>query len=312
MTRFSATPKKVVKVTKLTIEKGLKNKPIAGPKHPVPFSPPQLFVLHGLMGFIGMRGSGKTLAMVNLVKRYQEEKSFTRTFIICPTYDSNLVFHSLEVQPDDIFKDIHHTNTYLNTILRETKKDADSYREYKKYMHAYHKWKCHKPLTLAERTMLENNNGKRPEYQRRPSPVLVVDDMSHTEIYSGAKTNPFINFCLRHRHINDGIGITILMAAQNYLSGLPKVIRQNLTQLFLWPTKDETQLEAIYSEVANMVDKDHFMALYKKATQIKHGFLTIDVNAKDPVLQFRRNFDTFLLSESHNLEDEDKNAEDDP
>ena len=96
------------KVTEHRIQNGLKNKPIDCPKHPVPHHPPQLFVLHALMGFIGMRGSGKTLAMVNLVKLYQEEGCFNKIFIMAPTFDSNTIFHTLKPKPEDVFQNIHH------------------------------------------------------------------------------------------------------------------------------------------------------------------------------------------------------------
>ena len=86
-----------------------------------------------------------------------------------------------------------------------------------------------------------------------------------------------------------------MMAAQTYLTGLPKALRQNVTQLFIWPTKDETQLNSIYHEVANLVDKEHFLQLYEKATRTPHSFLTIDNNAPHPSLQFRKNFNTFLI-----------------
>ena len=74
-----------------------------------------------------------------------------------------------------------------------------------------------------------------------------------------------------------------------------RFFRKNIQQYFIWPTKDETQLEAIYHEVANLIDHDTFLKLYKQATKDPHDFLTIDNNPPKPVLQFRRNFDTFLL-----------------
>jgi len=162
-------------------------------------------------------------------------------------------------------------------------------------MKAYIKWKKEMRLTVAEHTMLENADYHKPPEVPRPSPLLIVDDMSHSEIYSTSRQNPFINLCLRHRHINHGKGITIFLAAQTFRSGIPLALRQNIQQYFIWPTKDETQLEAIYHEVANLIDHDTFLKLYKQATKDPHDFLTIDNNPPKPVLQFRRNFDKFLL-----------------
>ena len=150
-------------------------------------------------------------------------------------------------------------------------------------------------MTWEEDTILMNNNYEAPPKNiPRPSPLLVIDDMSHSDIYSTSRQDPFINLALRHRHINKGTGISIFMAVQTFLTGLPKAIRQNVCQFFIWPTKDETQLESIYHEIANLVDKETFISIYEEATKLPHSFLTIDVNVSDPSRQFRRNFDTFL------------------
>ena len=84
------------------------------------------------------------------------------------------------------------------------------------------------------------------------------------------------------------------MATQTFRTGLPKALRQNVTQMFIWPTKDQTQRDAIYHEIANLVDKEEFESLYDEATKEPHSFLTIDSNAPHPSLQFRKNFDTYL------------------
>jgi len=291
----SEIPVKKRKIKEIYIKDGLKNGPVKHKKIKTPDAPAQLFPLHTLCAFIGMRGSGKTHAMVNLAKRYLDEGSFNRVFIISPTYESNPIFHVLHIDPEDVYSNLHTSIQDIANILQKCKKDSDDYDDYHVYMKAYIKWKKDMKLTLEERTMLENADYHKPPAIPRPSPLLIVDDMSHSEIYSTSRQNPFINLCLRHRHINHGKGITIFLAAQTFRSGIPLALRQNIQQYFIWPTKDETQLEAIYHEVANLIDHDTFLKLYKKATQDPHDFLTIDNNPPKPVLQFRRNFDTFLL-----------------
>ena len=196
--------------------------------------------------------------------------------------------------PEDIYTVSEDAKTALHDILRRIELDGQEFDKFETYLNAYKKYRDKKPMTLEERTMLQNENFKKPEYMPVPRPVLLIDDMSHSDIYSTSRNNPFINLCLRHRHVGEGKGVTIMMAAQTYLTGLPKALRQNVTQLFIWPTKDETQLMAIYHEVANLVDKDDFIRLYKKATKSKHNFLTIDNNAPKPSLQFRKNFNKVL------------------
>jgi hypothetical protein len=77
-----------------------------------------------------------------------------------------------------------------------------------------------------------------------------------------------------------------LLAAQTFLSGIPKSLRKNIQQYFIWLTRDTTQLEAIYHEVANLVDHDNFMKMYEQTTRDPHSLLTIDNNPSHPSLQF--------------------------
>jgi len=91
------------KVRKLHIPGGFDNGAIKAKKLRQACFPHESFKLHALMGFIGMRGSGKTLAMVNLTLYYLKKGCFTRIFIISPTYTSNTIFHTLKAKDDDIY-----------------------------------------------------------------------------------------------------------------------------------------------------------------------------------------------------------------
>jgi hypothetical protein len=281
-------------ITECHVPNGLVNGPVSHKKIKQPHTPRGLFKLHTLCAFIGMRGSWKTHAMVNLAKEYLDNGSFTRIYIISPTYESNPIFHVLHANHEDVYENSQNSLQAVDDILRKCEKDSDDFDHYYEYMKAYLRWRHKKELTLEQRTMLENNDYKKPPSIPRPSPLLIVDDMSHSDIYSTSRQNPFINLCLRHRHINHGKGITIFLAAQTFKSGIPLALRQNIQQYFIWPTRDESQLESIYHEVANLVDYETFKALYDKATQETHDFLTIDMNPPHPSLQFRRNFNIFL------------------
>jgi hypothetical protein len=96
------------------------------------------------------------------------------------------------------------------------------------------------------------------------------------------------------------------MLVQTFKTGIPKCLRQNIQQFFLWPTHDMSQLESMYEEFANMCTKDDFMEMFQRATSGKHNFMTIDMNARDTVLRFRKNFDEILLP-NHLLSEEEIN-----
>ena len=57
-------------ITECHVPNGLVNGPVSHKKIKQPHTPRGLFKLHTLCAFIGMRGSGKTHAMVNLAKEY--------------------------------------------------------------------------------------------------------------------------------------------------------------------------------------------------------------------------------------------------
>jgi len=233
MGKVSASKASIVptKVTSHKLPGALVNGPVPHRKNPVPIIPPDLFALHSLCAFIGSRGSGKTHAMVNLALKYLHQGSLNRVFLITPTYKSNKIFEVLDIREEDVFEDIRNTDGALQQILKETAKDAEHYKSYKTYLSAYKKWRSKKStLSHDEMTLLENNHFKKPPVQFRPSPLLILDDMSHTEIFNTRRSNPFPNMCLKHRHINEGIGITIFMAAQTFKTGIPKAIRQNIQQ----------------------------------------------------------------------------------
>ena len=94
-----------------------------------------------------MRGSGKTHAMVNLAKRYLDEGSFNRVFIISPTYESNPIFHVLHIDPEDVYSNLHTSIQDIANILQKCKKDSNDYNDYHIYMKAYIKWKKDMKIT---------------------------------------------------------------------------------------------------------------------------------------------------------------------
>lgn len=267
-----------------------------------PSTRPSLFKLHTLAAFIGPRGSGKTNAAVLLAQKYMEDESFTRIFIMSPTIESNRVFDLLNVPDHDTFKNIHNALADLDIIIARVGNDVEEYEKAKEYSRIHKKWRRFvkgkgPPLEVKEMNILENNNFRAGATVPRPSPLLIIDDMSHSDIYSTSRRNSFVNLCLRHRHLHR-VGMSIFMLVQNFKSGIPKCLRQNIQQFFLWPTHDMTQLQSMYQEFANLCTYEDFEAMYHTCTSQKHDFMSIDLNASDDLLRFRKCFDEMVLPPS--------------
>jgi hypothetical protein len=280
---------------------GLRNEKVPTKPRIVPKHPEHLFPLHSLQAFVGPRGSGKTNACVLLAKAYLDAGSFTRVFVLSPTYDSNAEFEEiLQPDPEDVYTDSNNMCQAVTEIVAKIEEEAEKYILYLAYKAAYKRWKKGKH-TFKDEVTLEHNNYEKPPDMPRPAPVMILDDLSHTEIYSSSRNNPFNNLCLRHRHLaakdtpGGAIGVSIMMLVQNFKTGVPKFLRQNIQQFFIWPTHDFDVLKSMYGEFANLCSYESFYHIYLKAVEGEHNFLTVDPNAKDKSRRFRRNFDQLLV-----------------
>jgi hypothetical protein len=107
----------------------------------------------------------------------------------------------------------------LTRHLGEIEKDAQQYKRWDRCAAVHKRW-VEKPHTLteAETDLLMSMHYEEPIRLDRPSPLILVDDMSHSDIYSPSRSNSFIDLCLRHRHVS-GIGVTLFMLVQTFKTG---------------------------------------------------------------------------------------------
>lgn len=284
----------------LNIPSAPKNQAVESRTVQSPEYPKSLFKLHTLAAFFGPRGSGKTNGCVLLTKEYLKAGSFTRTYIISPTYESNPVFEEIPTAREDVYTDISTVLQSIADVVNKIEQDVIMFENENLYRESYKRAlrvKEGDQLDVADEIILSRQNYRKPVDLPRPYPLVIIDDCSHSQIYSLSKGNPFINLCLRHRHIGgEGYGCSIFMLVQNFKTGVPKPIRQNLQQFFIWRTADRNQLEAMWEEFANLVDFDTFSQIYHHATDAdRHNFLTVDMNPIDERANFRKNFDTVLF-----------------
>lgn len=285
-------------ISERAISGALVNRAVPVRKVETPKYPAQLFRLHTLAAFFGPRGSGKTNGAVLLARRYLDYGSFTRVYIISPTYESNPCFEVLDAAPEDVYTDLGTILASIDDIVKKIEAEAEEYRDEMEYTEMYNKLAAGKTINDVEQIRLEREGYREPVPMDKPYPLIIIDDCSHSQIYSTSRSNPFVNLCLRHRHIGgEGFGCSIFMLVQNFKTGVPKPIRQNLQQFFIWRSADRSQLEAMWEEFANLIDLPNFVRIYHLATDAdKHDFLTVDMNpAKDEIGHFRRNFDTALF-----------------
>ena len=129
-----------------------------------------------------------------------------------------------------------------------------------------------------------------------PAPLLFLDDLSHTELYSPSRSNPLNNLTLRHRHLGgQGYGVTIQFAVQTFKTGVTKALRENTQQFLLFATRDVSVVEGMYEGLGSHCTYEEFVRLYDHATAEPHGFLLVDNNTDDLDKVFRKGWDTYLV-----------------
>ncbi len=261
----------------------------------------------------GAKGSGKTIAIVNLVKKLE----FDRVFLISPTAKSNhAILSMININPEDMYEDTEDL-TIIDDIISKVEEEGIEYDEYHEKMKEYNEFI--KKINNNEFNLISDNDLEtfmndsneivKPEHYlngRRPKIALVADDILGSFLMSKGirKVN---NLAIKHRHIapvnaegGGAIGISTFFLTQTFrcqTGGISKPIRSNCNSLIIFKTKNENEYNDLAEEVAGEIGKELFNKIYTMATDEPHGFLFIDFNPKPQhPSRFRKNLDTFLIA----------------
>jgi hypothetical protein len=258
---------------------------------------------------IGKRGSGKTIAIVNLLKYLQDSGCLDRLFIVSPSVHSNYhIFEMLKFDLLDVYEEP--CGASINDIIAKINQEAADYEEYIDKMKKYKKLKkyidneenfIHDDILVS---LYGEDDFKKPEHKykgKKPVMVILFDDCQGSDLYK-PRCNLY-NHVIKHRHIGQfkelkgALGVSMIFAVQSYKSiggGLPRGIRSQATWIMLFKTKDSGELEDIQEECSGEISKEKFMEVYEEATQGDHNFLFIDFHPKEKYKMFRKNFNKYL------------------
>ena len=75
-------------------------------------------------------------------------------------------------------------------------------------------------------------------------------------------------------------------------------------QFGIFRTQDATEIDALYEEVASVIDKQSFFRLFDIATREPHSFLWVDLITSDDSKRFHINFDQPVLVNAVDQSDE--------
>ena len=271
---------------------------------------PDQLRLHQLLCIAAPRGTGKMIIGSSWLQSLKKQHCLDRVFIMSPTIVSNReMLAPLEISEEDEYHGPNWADAIQDIVRKaeEEKKDWDNYQEALLLYQLLHDDKIDINRIRPELLLKALEKGyflKKPEskYGHKPILAVIVDDLQGSNIYSANPKNPFINFCLRHRHIAEGLGITVVMMVQTFggAGGVPRIIRQNLTSLLLGPQKNLKVIEQVAEEIGGQIEEPQFMEAYNIAThnehpdQPNHNFLLVDFYAKSPDKIFRRNLNEYI------------------
>ncbi len=112
---------------------------------------------------------------------------------ICPTVRSNVLYESvLDREKDWIFEDVSKCFEALNLIEKDCEAQADLYRQGLEYQIAHHAFRTGEPVSAHQESLLEQH-GWRYRAAVRPRPCLLMDDCSHSLLFSKSNKNPLTN-----------------------------------------------------------------------------------------------------------------------
>jgi ABC-type dipeptide/oligopeptide/nickel transport system ATPase component len=202
-----------------------------------------------VFGFAGTCGSGKTHLCLSIIKAMRKEKSITKLFIISPTYDTQPIFTSVVKDDDFVFTDTQDTEKVyavyacINDIERMCNELADTYHEQLEWQVALKRFMDAETLTPKEEHLIELY-GYSVKSILRPSPCMLIDDMSHSPLLAKCtnKRNPLNNIIIRHRHQCRGLGLSVFILAQDS-RGIPKVLRMVMSHGAFFATGSEQEIK---------------------------------------------------------------------
>lgn len=270
-------------------------------------TPDDMFKAHTLMVYSGKRGGGKSVACCSYIKKLLDLGIYDDTIIVSATYASNKEIYDMVSDGtyvlDPLEKDVV---SQVNQIVQQNKDDYHEFLEKKKLYKEFKKDLSKRSLDLNDiyekygddvYEFMEEPPKWKYKIEREPRFWVVYDDILGTPLLSSS-TRGLTSQVIKHRHIADGLGISIAILVQSYASqqGLPRVIRENTTVLCLFSNTDDAQLKKIYDENINPreMSEESFRLLFDQATAEPYSFLTIDFNPKDKTKQFRKNFEFYL------------------
>ena len=263
--------------------------------------------LHTLLVASGRRGGGKSVAIANFIKKAKDKGYYDKVWLVTPTYYSNKhIWDMADITEEDVYeptmnvlkeiiKKIESERAEWDDFLERKKRWKEFLKDNNKNVNAINPYKLMQYYDLGFFDKMEEPVWK---YKNEVPPRLglVLDDVLGTDLLA-RRTAGLLNFCIKHRHLGKGLGISIFLLTQSYCAqgGVNRAIRENTTHLMLFKVNDENQIKKIKEESDLPISDEEFMSMCKYCHDKPYNFLFMDFAPKDESKRFRSGFNEYLM-----------------
>ena len=272
--------------------KTISNAPIKDPSDDTRKIPQGLFKPHLTTMISGKTGSGKSTALIRMLKAYCDAGVFQKVILISPTAAYDAKYKMLPLT--DVHED--YSDGLLSEVMEEQKDDMEEYQEIDRNQKLYDKFMAGKRLTKADLlrlyTMLNpmSEDLVRPvqRFDKVPYAAVILDDLGGTPAFKNGN-NALNSIVCKSRHFKTNFFICVQHPYQ-----CPRALRSQCSHVILFQTKDKKLLEELAKENCSHLAPDEFVKLYQHATREPYDFMLCDFKNNE----VRRNFDEVLTLKS--------------
>jgi len=268
--------------------KAIDNSPIKDGADDKRTIPPGLFKPHTTTLISGKTGSGKSTALIRMLKAYCDAGVFQKLILISPTASYDVKYKMLPLT------DVHeeYSDDLLDEIMEEQKADMEEYKQNEEDIKLYTKYMSGKRLSNKELlrlyTMLNPMTDELVKpvqtFDKLPYTAVVLDDLGGTPAFRNG--NNFLNSIVcKSRHYLTNFYVCVQHPYQ-----CPRALRSQCSHVMLFATKDKKLLEELAKENCSHLAPDQFVQLFQHATADPHSFMLCDFKTNE----VRKNFDEVL------------------
>ena len=141
-------------------------------------------------------------------------------------------------------------------------------------------------IITTQRKIVEHQKNKKSN--KLFSILLIVDDFADDQSFS-RNSKLLHSLFTRGRHSS----ISTLVSTQKF-AALSRLIRVNACSLYVFRLRNYQDLNTFLNEVSAIVNRKTLLQMYKSATDIDFGFLTVKLTQRDKSRMFMVKFDSYI------------------